>query len=444
MMRSARDTPSPFGNHTRRIDVSVVSKSTEPTSERFAVPLPWLDMPATRTSRASVGRAYHLSSNALNRCKQEDSFPEESGRVLLPSNQAFRVFKCQTSTRALCHGHSAAGFSSQHLPLRTHLPRLVNAVLLQHGTTVPGAFQNGAQVRTLVAVRACDRRSCANITTDELLSGLLVRQGHLDPNPDVPLAIFSKDLALFTEHGPRIGQGAIDGPVLLRRNVELPDALDHDPQVEALRFAGRLDLGCVNQFGFQEARLMPGLRRPSPVGEGTSVGSPDKVPAPFCRRVSALLAQHGCTFRMKPRKESRQETKGIGLIRSGEQFQLVTESYGMHGKSIAKESPRLKRADEDIKKTKPPEGLLLGARSVRRDDTLSVYTITQTVTSGVSPLPLARVYLVAHHPPIATAEPDIRVIRKEPIPFCTDSEPVVNLYLYLCRPAHRVIPCATS
>jgi hypothetical protein len=80
-MRRTGNIRSPFGNHTRRIDVGVVSEPTVPASKRLTVPLSGLDMPATRTGCASVGWAYHLDSNAVNRRKQEYSFPEESSRV---------------------------------------------------------------------------------------------------------------------------------------------------------------------------------------------------------------------------------------------------------------------------------------------------------------------------------------------------------------------------
>jgi hypothetical protein len=54
-MRRPGNIRSPFGNHPRRIDVGVVSEPTVPASKRLTVPLPGLDMPATRTGCASVG-----------------------------------------------------------------------------------------------------------------------------------------------------------------------------------------------------------------------------------------------------------------------------------------------------------------------------------------------------------------------------------------------------
>ncbi len=367
MMRSARNTPSPFGNHARRIDVSIVGKTTMPASKRLTVPLSWLDMPARRTSSAGVGRAYHLDSNAVNRCKQEYSFPEEPGRVLLPANQTFRVFKCYASARLLRHGHNGASFTGQHLPLRTYLPRFVNAVLLQGSTTITGTFQYRSQVGTLVAIGSGNGRPDPNIAADKLFRFLDFRQWHLDRNADIPLMVLPKDFSLLTQRSTRKGQRAIDAAMLTGWDVEFSDALHHHPQIKARGFAWGLDVGCVNEFSLERPRLMSGFAGPSPIGECATIGTTNKLTHAFRRGASGLLTKHGCAFRVKPRKESRQERQRISLIGRREQFQLVTESYGMHEEQYSKPAPQCKVSfASTVDDQRPPETALRGPMQIER------------------------------------------------------------------------------
>src|SRR4029453_5189277 len=102
-LRARQHSGGPFANHARRIDVGIVSKPTVPTTKRLTVALPGLDMPTSGTGGRSVRWANHLDSNALNRCKNEHALAKETRRVLLPTDQAFRVLKCHASSRPPCH-----------------------------------------------------------------------------------------------------------------------------------------------------------------------------------------------------------------------------------------------------------------------------------------------------------------------------------------------------
>lgn len=62
----------------------------------------------------------------------------------------------------------------------------------------------------------------------------------------------------------------------------------------------------------------------------------------FAAGASALRTQHGCAFHVMPCKESRQERQGIGFVARRIEFQLVTESYGLHAKRITPTPPRAK------------------------------------------------------------------------------------------------------
>lgn len=135
---------------------------------------------------------------------------------------------------------------------------------------------------------------------------------------------------------------AIDRPILASWDVELTHALHHDPQLKARGFSWSLNVGRVDQFGFQRTRVMSGFAGPSSVVERATIRPANKFPSAFRRRASAFLTQHGCAFRVKPRKESRQETERIRLIRCREQFQFVTESYRMHEKQSNRKTPPCK------------------------------------------------------------------------------------------------------
>jgi hypothetical protein len=306
-MRRTGNIRSPFGNHTRRIDVGVVSEPTVPASKRLTVPLSGLDMPATRTGCASVGRAYHLDSNAVNRRKQEYSFPEESGRVLLPANQAFRVFKCNASSRTLCHGHNAAGLTGQHLPLGTHVPRLIPTVLLQHGATVARSFQDRPEIGAAITVRPRDGRTRPDIAADPFGDGLFVGQRDFHPNPAVPFAILPEHFALLAEGRSRQSKRSVNRTMLPGGNVQFAHALDHDPHVKALGFPGSLDMGRVNQLSTKCSRLMSSFSGASPIRERTPVRSARKLAQALGAGASALLTQRRCAGGMMSRKEGRQE-----------------------------------------------------------------------------------------------------------------------------------------
>src|SRR5262249_43796299 len=143
--------------------VRIVSEPTVPTAKGFFMPHVPIDQSAAGAGGAGVGRIDLLDTNAHERCQQPHSLTKVSSRMLPPANEPFRVLQTHTSTRALRHGHSAAGFSGKNLSLMSN--RLVgNSIALLTGKPFFLPFQDRAQVWALVAVRTGDGCPYSHVT----------------------------------------------------------------------------------------------------------------------------------------------------------------------------------------------------------------------------------------------------------------------------------------
>src|SRR2546426_2154100 len=235
----------------RRNEISIMRIATLPTAKRLFVSLSPLDESATGTRCAGVGRIHHGYRYAQQGSQQRHTRAEVPRRMLFPSDEPTRVFNCHASSRALSHGHNAAGLMGEQLPLGTGFNLTVDAALLVHRAPVALSFQDRSQVWSLVTIGAGNAGPYTDITADPFSHRLFVGQGNLDPGSAVPLPVLSEDFALLTERCARIGQGAVNRPVFLGRDIELAHALDHDPQVKPLGSPWGLDVRRVNQFGTQ-------------------------------------------------------------------------------------------------------------------------------------------------------------------------------------------------
>lgn len=324
MMRRTRDIRSPMRDIDARVTVCIRREST-PIAAKHLFPSKAVCRTATGASRAGMGRGDRADGDAYEGSPQRHARAEVPRRVLLPSYQSGRVFNRYASSRALCHGHYTTGLTGEQLSLGTRFNTTIEASFLVHRAPVALSFQNRAHVTPSIPVAASDGSADTNIYADPSLGRLDLRPGDFHPHSDVPLPVLSEDFPLLTERSPRRGEGSVDGPVLLRWEIELPDPLDHDPQVKPCGFPGTLDMGCINQLGLQIAGLMPCLLCPSPIGEGTTVGSPCELAHACGTRAAGLLTQCCCARSMIPRKEGRQETKCIGFITSRKKLQLEAE-----------------------------------------------------------------------------------------------------------------------
>ncbi len=320
----------------RRCEVSILSIATLPTPEHLFVSLLPLDESTCRAGDAGIGWIHHGDSDSDEGSQQRYACTKVPRRMGFPSYQSGRVFNRHASPRALRHGHNAAGFTSEQLPLRTGFNAPINTALLVHGAAVALSFEYGPQVWPLVSIGAGNADSYTNVHADIFFHGDDFRQRDFYTDATVPLIILPEDFALLTERCAGIRQGSIDSPVLLGGDVQLAHPLHHHPQIKALRFARGLYVRRVDQFCFQSSWLMPSFTSPSPVRKRAAIGPTCKLSHALSRRVSGLLTKRCCAGSVIPRKESRQETKRIGLIGRREKFKLVAENNCLHTKSMPK------------------------------------------------------------------------------------------------------------
>lgn len=126
---------------------------------------------------------------------------------------------------------------------------------------------------------------------------------------------------------------AIDGPVFVSGNVQLPYALDHNPQIKTLGLSRSLHLSRVNQLGPEcgglerLASFAGGLETSPPVRMRPAIGSPRKLPHPSTWWDTGPLHSRNrlCGEAMVTHKQSGQQSQSVGLIPSRKQLQLIGE-----------------------------------------------------------------------------------------------------------------------
>ena len=281
--------------------------------------------------------------HACDHGEQQHGMSKDSCSPTSPLGQALRILQANTSTRALSHGHSTAGFFGKNLSLKR--PRIsLSRDGLKPFACSAWAENNALQRPTSVAVTSDDRVSHANITAQPSMRVLDRGHGHGYTDAGIPLAVLPKDFGALVERGTRQGERAVNRAVFLGWDIEPAIAAsvrrrttDHDPTVKALRFPGLLYLRAVDQFGFQGSRLMSGLGRPAIVNRGASVRSADELPHAFRAGAMALSLGHDhCASGVFPLEESHQKRERIRLILRRIELQFVTEIHGLHARSIAK------------------------------------------------------------------------------------------------------------
>lgn len=350
-MRDRSNTVSPSSNVPGGNEIRIMRIAAVPATKCTFMPHVPLDLSTPGTRLRRVGGIDHLHTQAMNRCQQQDSIAEESSGMLSPANQPVRVFQTDASTRTLTHGDNLPSFTGKNLSLRTHFNAPVDAPLLVHRFAVALSFQDRSEIGASVAVRAGHSSTSTDVTAEPFFHGLHFGQGHLNAYPTVPLAILSEDLALLTESCPREREGAVDRSMLARWDVQLPDALNHHPQVKAGRLSRRLHLSGINQFspecGGLEwlAGFASGLQAPTKVSKGTARSTSGKLARSFARGDAGLLHSRDviCGIGMQPTKQPRQESQRVCLIRRRMKFEFVREYNGrFHTTSLTETPPRAK------------------------------------------------------------------------------------------------------
>jgi hypothetical protein len=337
----------------RRDEIGILGIPAIPTSERAFVSHVALDQSAFGAGDARVSRIDHDTWDSYDRRQQRDSIAKEPCCVGFPSYQSLGIFNRYRSSRPRCHGHQATSLTAKQLLLKCTIGPLINPLLLLHGAAVALFLQDGPQVWPTVAITSRNRRSCAHVNTNDTVRGLDAGAWDFDRHPTVPRALPTIDfrcaLGANVELSPRQGQCSLQPAMPSCRNTKrlIPCALNHHPIVKTASTFRALQFSAVNQFGFQCPWRVTGLGCSFPVDTCTTISTSKKFSHALGARASGLLhrSQLECAVRMRLTKQPRQEGQRIGLIACRIQLQGVTESYGLHVISIAKQR----------EKTKPPQ-----------------------------------------------------------------------------------------
>jgi len=349
-MRLARYTRDPMTDVQACVEVGILCVATLQAPKHCLVS-ERIPRPASRTGEASVGRITEPNRHPCHSGQQQNTLREESRTPLFPPWETVRILKRNTSARLTSTAHQSPSFFGLRLSLRTHFIGPITPLLLVKSATVALFLQYRSQVLALIAVAARYRTSHAHITTNPFSCGLFCGQRHLDGHAHVPFVVLSEDFALLAEGGTRQGQRTIDGTMFLRRDVEFPHALHHDPQIEAFRLAWLLDVGRVNQLSFQRAnneRLLEcagGLFTALIVLERPARSTSVKFARTCTNGDTGLFHVHNrlCGNRVQTAEQPRQERQCISLVARREKFQLVRQySLGCHGLTITKRAEKVK------------------------------------------------------------------------------------------------------
>ena len=347
MLRLARYTRDPMTNITTCILVCIGREPARQAPE-LRLMSKRIPGPTTRASETSIGWITEPSRHPYQIGQQENALCKESRTPLSPTRQTVRILKRNTSTRLLSTAHKGSGFFGLRLSLRRHFIRPIPPLFLVQGSSVTLSVQYRPQIGTFVAVATGDSTSYPNICPDKFSDGLLIGQRDFHANLAIPFTVLPENLALLTERCARQSECSVDSTMLSCRYVESGTILisastpHHHPQIKTLCVPGELNLGGINQFGFQRSRLKfsfkstSRLLSTSPINKGTTVGMSNKLAQSFAAGGSALFTQRRCADGMMPRKESRQERQCVSLIFGRIEFQLVAENRRLHTCTIAK------------------------------------------------------------------------------------------------------------
>lgn len=351
MMRTAGNTVSPISDIQRCVTIRMRRESTAQTSEHRLIPKRAIPFAASRAGERRVSRTNERHRHADQWGQQQNALREEFRTPLPPRGQRSGILKCNTSARSVSTAHQLPGFfglrlsrSSQRINLSiVQMPLLIRCALFLF-------VQDRAKIRTLITVTTHNGAPHAHVTADPFRYFLFF--GHWDFYPDatVPFLVLPEDFALFTERGAGISQCPVDSPVFLGRDVELPNALHHHPQIKSCGRARGLDVRGVDQFRVQRGggELTPGLcgglETSPPIRMRPAIGSPGELPHASRGWDTGLLhSRNGsCGVREQPLKQPRQESQRIRLGPRRKQFELIPEgNLRRHGKLVAKrKSPR--------------------------------------------------------------------------------------------------------
>lgn len=361
-MRDRSNTISSMTQINTRVEVSVGSMPTLPTTEHFLVSLSFLSEPARRAGEARTGWVQQNNRHAMNRGKQLDPASKITSGPLLPTNHACWVFQAHASTRARCYEHGSSRFFGNHLSRWTCCIGAINASALLVCSTLFLLLQDRPKVGSLMSIAPGDGGSHAYIAAKPALGFLDFGYGESDSHKCVPFAVLANDLSApfysKIQLRPWQGQRAIQGTMRPSRNIQLVlRALNQNPVIKSSRVLRCLKVSTINQFCMQSRRskgtlgFACSLQRSAIVNPGTAIGSTYELSQSFRRwtyQGSALfrLAHSDCAIGVGALEKGRQARQAIRLVAGWEQFQLVGQNYSLrlHTKSVAQTNAPRKNA----------------------------------------------------------------------------------------------------
>jgi hypothetical protein len=205
MTRLARYTRDPMTNITTRVLIRVGREPARQAPELRLVS-ECIPGPALRARERGVGRITEPYRHPCHSSQQQNALREESRTPLFPPGQTVRILKRNASTRPESTAHQPPGFMGLRLSLRGQVVGPITPLRLVQGATVALAVQDRTQITAPVAVTTSDRPAHAHIGADPVVHFPFFRYGNFDPDPAIPLAVFTEDFALFAERSAGVGQ----------------------------------------------------------------------------------------------------------------------------------------------------------------------------------------------------------------------------------------------